>query len=98
MKKELSAEVVKPAKPQAEILRFTRYYRRKNGWFPSQVEIAKHFKTSVSTVHQHIYSLRSKNLLLIEKGKKRPIVNSIGLQITACGYSTSRYHIFWRSD
>lgn len=63
----------KPTKREAEILDFVRTYRRENGYSPSQVEIAKHFDISVPTVHQHIYSLRSKNLLLVDKGKKRSI-------------------------
>ena len=37
------------------------------------VEIAKHFNISVPTVHEHIYSLYKKNLLTVEKGKKRSI-------------------------
>jgi len=64
----------KPTKRQAEILHFVREYRRENGYSPSMVETAEHFKISVPTVHQHIYSLRNKNLLLVDKGKKRSIV------------------------
>jgi len=64
----------KPTKRQAEILNFAREYRRENGYSPSMVEIAERFDISVPTVHQHIYSLRNKNLLLIDKGKKRSIV------------------------
>lgn len=63
----------KPTKREAEILHFAREYRRDNGYSPSMVEIAKHFDISVPTVHQHIYSLGSKNLLVVEKGKKRSI-------------------------
>ncbi len=63
----------KPTKKEAEILEFAREYRQENGFSPSLVEIAKHFKRSVPTIHQHVYSLRSKNLLLIDKGKKRSI-------------------------
>lgn len=74
MKQESSAKVGKPTKRQAEILNFAREYRRENGYSPSMVEIAEHFDISVPTVHQHIYSLRNKNLLLIDKGKKRSIV------------------------
>ncbi len=74
MKQESSAKVGKPTKRQAEILNFAREYRRENGYSPSMVEIAERFDISVPTVHQHIYSLRNKNLLLVDKGKKRSIV------------------------
>ena len=74
MKQESSAKLGKPTKRQAEILHFAREYRRENGYSPSMVEIAGHFDISVPTVHQHIYSLRRKNLLLVEKGKKRSII------------------------
>jgi repressor LexA len=63
----------KPSKRQVEILEFSREYRKENGYSPSLVEIAKHFNISVPTVHEHIYSLRKKNLLTVEKGKKRSI-------------------------
>ncbi len=74
MKQESSTKMGKPTKREAEILHFTREFRRGNGYSPSQVEIAEHFKISVPTVHQHIYALRSKNLLLVDKGKKRSII------------------------
>ena len=74
MKQGSSAKIGKPTKRQAEILNFAREYRRENGYSPSMVEIAERFGISVPTVHQHIYSLRNKNLLLIDKGKKRSIV------------------------
>lgn len=63
----------KPTKRESEILEFAREYCRENGFSPSLVEIANHFTISVPTVHQHIYSLKDKNLLIIEKGKKRSI-------------------------
>lgn len=74
MKQESSAQLGKPTKRQAEILNFAREYRRENGYSPSMVEIAEHFDISVPTVHQHIYSLQHKNLLSVDKGKKRSIV------------------------
>ncbi len=74
MKQESSTKMGKPTKRQAEILNFVREYRRENGYSPSMVEIAERFDISVPTVHQHIYSLRNKNLLLIDKGKKRSII------------------------
>lgn len=63
----------KPSKRQAEILHFAREYRRENGYSPALTEIAKHFYISIPTVHQHVSSLREKNLLTSEKGKKRSI-------------------------
>jgi repressor LexA len=74
MQQESSVKMGKPTKRQAEILHFAREYRRENGYSPSMVEIAEHFGISVPTVHQHIYSLRKKNLLTVEKGKKRSIL------------------------
>lgn len=62
-----------PSKRQAEILQFARESRRENGYSPSLTEIAKHFDISVPTVHQHVSSLREKNLLTFENGKKRSI-------------------------
>jgi len=73
MKKKLNVGIGKPTKREAEILQFAREYRQENGFSPSLMEIAEHFKRSVPTIHQHVYSLRSKNLLLIDKGKKRSI-------------------------
>lgn len=63
----------KPSKRQAEILQFAREFRRENGYSPSLSEIAKHFDISIPTVHQHVSCLREKNLLTVEKGKKRSI-------------------------
>ncbi len=63
----------KPSKRQTEILQFARDYRRENGYSPSLSEMAKHFNVSIPTIHQHIYSLQKKNLLTVEKGKKRSI-------------------------
>ncbi len=73
MKQESNAKLGKPTKRQAEILHFAREYRRENGYSPSMVEMAEHFDISVPTVHQHVYSLQRKNLLTVEKGKKRSI-------------------------
>lgn len=63
----------KPSKRQVEILEFAREYRRENGYSPALSEMAKHFNVSIPTIHQHIYSLQKKNLLTVEKGKKRSI-------------------------
>ena len=73
MRKESSVGIGKPTKREAEILHYARECRRENGYSPSMVEIAKHFDISVPTVHQHIYSLKDKNLLVVEKGKKRSV-------------------------
>ncbi len=74
MKQESNVGIGKPTKREAEILHYAREYRRENGYSPSMVDIAKHFDISVPTVHQHIYSLQRKNLLTVEKGKKRSIL------------------------
>ncbi len=71
MQKKSSVLNSKPTKREAEVLDFIRTYRRENGYSPSQVEVAAHFKVRVPTVHQHIHSLSAKGLLEIEKGKKR---------------------------
>lgn len=63
----------KPSKRQAEILHFAREYRRENGYSPALTEIAEHFGISIPTVHQHVSALREKNLLTVEKGKRRSI-------------------------
>ena len=73
MEKKSSMGIGKPSKRQAEILHFAREYRRENGYSPALSEIAKNFGISVPTVHQHVSSLQEKNLLTVEKGKKRSI-------------------------
>src|SRR3990167_1927596 len=73
MNKKSSMGTGKPSKRQAEILHFAREYRRENGYSPALTEIAEHFGISIPTVHEHISSLREKNLLTVEKGKKRSI-------------------------
>ena len=73
MEEKSSTGIGKPSKRQAEILQFARDYRRENGYSPSLTEIAKYFDISIPTVHQHVSSLREKNLLTTEKGKKRSI-------------------------
>lgn len=74
MRTKSSAVTGKPTKREADVLDFVRAYRRENGYSPALTEIAKHFSRSIPTVHQHIQSLGKKNLLLIDKGKKRSIV------------------------
>jgi len=73
MHKKSTVNIGKPSKRQSEILHFAREYRRENGYSPSLVEIAKYFDISIPTVHEHISHLREKNLLTVEKGKKRSI-------------------------
>ena len=73
MQTKSNVNIGKPSKRQAEILHFAREYRRENGYSPSLVEIATYFDISTPTVHEHISYLREKNLLTIEKGKKRSI-------------------------
>ncbi|MFH1540320.1 MAG: transcriptional repressor LexA [Elusimicrobiota bacterium] len=73
MQKKSSVGTGEPTKRQAEILEFAREYRRENGYSPALTEIAKYFGISIPTVHQHISYLRKKNLLTVEKGKKRSI-------------------------
>lgn len=68
-----SVWTTKPSKRQAEILRFVTEFQRTKGYSPSLAEIAKHFKVSIPTVHQHISYLRRKKLLATHKGKRRSI-------------------------
>ena len=48
---------------QKEILNYTKSCIKKNDYSPSLEEIGKHFKLSVSTVHQHIEALKDKGFL-----------------------------------
>src|SRR3972149_5332500 len=74
MRTKSSAVMDKPTKREAEVLDFVRAYRRENGYSPALTEVAKHFNRSIPTVHQHIQSLGKKNLLSVDKGKKRSII------------------------
>lgn len=65
--------IEQPSKRQAEILEFIGDFRKRKGFAPSLAEIAGHFSISVPTVHQHVSYLRKKNLLSMEKGKRRSI-------------------------
>lgn len=62
-----------PSKKQAEVLKYVANFRLQKGYSPSLPEIAQHFKLSVPTIYQHVSYLRQKNLLNIEKGKRRSI-------------------------
>lgn len=48
---------------QKEILNYIKDFIKKNGYSPSLEEIAKHFKRSVVTIHEHIESLKTKGFL-----------------------------------
>lgn len=63
----------KPTKRELEIFVFIAKFQRQRGYAPSLAEIAEHFRISIPTVHQHVYSLREKKLLSRQKGKKRSI-------------------------
>jgi len=63
----------KPSKRQAEILQFITKFQRKKMYSPSLGEIAKNFRVSIPTIHQHISYLRKKGLLSANKGKRRSI-------------------------
>jgi SOS regulatory protein LexA len=63
----------KPSKRQAEILQFVTKFQREKDYSPSLGEIAKNFRVSIPTIHQHISYLRKKNLLSADKGKRRSI-------------------------
>lgn len=63
----------KPSKRQAEILQFVTKFQREKDYSPSLSEIAKNFRVSIPTIHQHISYLRKKNLLSTDKGKRRSI-------------------------
>ncbi len=63
----------KPSKRQAEVLDFVSKFQRIKGGSPSLAEIARHFKVSIPTIHQHVSYLQKKNLLTTEKGKRRSI-------------------------
>lgn len=63
----------KPSKRQAEILQFITKFQREKNYSPSLGEIADNFGVSIPTIHQHISYLRKKNLLSLDKGKRRSI-------------------------
>jgi len=63
----------KPSKRQAEVLQFVTKFQREKDYSPSLGEIAKNFRVSIPTIHQHIYYLQKKNLLSADKGKRRSI-------------------------
>ncbi len=73
MKKKSRVWITQPSKRQAEILEFITKFQKKKRYSPSLAEMAKHFRTSIPTVHEHIAYLREKNLLSAEKGRRRSL-------------------------
>ena len=73
MKRKSSIWANKPSKRQAEILEFITKFQKENGYSPSLAEIASNFNISIPTVHQHIFYLRKKKLLITHKWKKRSV-------------------------
>lgn len=63
----------KPSKRQAEIFQFIIKFQSEKKYSPSLGEIANNFGVSIPTIHQHISYLRKKNLLSMNKGKRRSI-------------------------
>lgn len=56
-----------------KILEYTKKYLKKNGYFPTQEEMAKHFGLVKSTVNQHIQELRKAGYLNKSYHKARSI-------------------------
>ncbi len=75
-------------KRQKQVLDFIIKSTQKKGFAPSQEEMAKHFRLSISTINQHITSLKTKGYLEGGKNKKRAIKvveNSKMVQIPLLG-------------
>src|SRR3990167_2620251 len=68
---------------QKQILDFINKYSQKRGVSPSLEEIKKHFRLkSVSTIHQHIETLKQKGYLDKQKNQRRGIgLTNIGAMI-----------------
>lgn len=60
---------------QKEILKFVNEYQLVNSHPPTLDEIARYFKKSIPTIHQHIQALRTKGFL------KLPGINSRGIEV-----------------
>lgn len=73
MEKKSSVWANKPSKRQAEILEFITKFQKENGYSPSLAEMASNFNISIPTVHQHIFYLQKKRLLITHKWKKRSV-------------------------
>jgi SOS regulatory protein LexA len=58
---------------QKDILDFILSFLDKEGYSPSLEEIAKRFKKSIPTIHQHVEALKSKGFLLKEDNVSRGI-------------------------
>jgi len=60
-------------KPQKEILDFIKDYFNKKGYSPIQEEIAKKFRRSLGTVHEHLQKLQEKGEIRLNKNQRRGI-------------------------
>ncbi len=69
----MSISTGKPSKRQVEVLKFVIKFQKEKGYSPSLQEIADNFGVSIPTIHQHVSSLKEKNLLSANKGKRRAI-------------------------
>ncbi len=56
-----------------EILDFINTFTKRKGFSPSIPEIAKHFKKSISTIHQHLDELKNSGSLKGERNKHRGV-------------------------
>ncbi|PIR71435.1 MAG: hypothetical protein COX89_02200 [Candidatus Nealsonbacteria bacterium CG_4_10_14_0_2_um_filter_37_10] len=61
-------------KRQKQILDYIKKYIKENGYAPSLEEIRRHFRlSSISTIHQHIETLKEKGYL--KKNRKSTTVD-----------------------
>ncbi|MBU6500892.1 MAG: transcriptional repressor LexA [Patescibacteria group bacterium] len=60
-------------KKQKGLLDFIKTYSKKHGYSPSIPELAKHFKRSVGTIHEHLQNLKDGGYLRKEQNKQRGI-------------------------
>ena len=60
-------------KKQKEILDFVTGFQKKKSYSPSLEEIARKFKVSIPTIHQHIQVLKKKGYVTGKRGEKRSI-------------------------
>lgn len=60
-------------KIQKEILDFAKGYFKKKGYSPTQEEMAKRFRRSLSTIHEHLKNLEDKDEIRLNKNQRRGI-------------------------
>ncbi|HDY89097.1 MAG TPA: transcriptional repressor LexA [bacterium] len=60
-------------KRQKEILDFIKSYSKKNGFSPTQEEITKRFRRSLSTIHGHLKNLQEAGEIRLNKNQRRGI-------------------------